>query len=200
MCIRDRILFELNRRSVQVQIEQVEQARLRLEEPGQIQTGGRSSFSNTVAQDLLSAIQSLQNVQNQYLNVWVSYEVARRNLDFDLGTMQVDQAGRWIDPGDIDATIGHRVAQRLGLDTSCLDCGLSNIPLAPGLDGSESSTENQSLSTETDESSELTPDDDSSAEEAPARLEWESSPIEPTLDSDFLPPPEPLIERPSFEQ
>ena len=196
----NKILFELNRRSVQVQIEQVEQARLRLEEPGQIQTGGRSSFSNTVAQDLLSAIQSLQNVQNQYLNVWVSYEVARRNLDFDLGTMQVDQTGRWLDPGDIDATIGHRVAQRLGLDTSCLDCGLSNIPLAPGSDGSEFSTENRPLSSETDEDSEFTPNDDSETEEVPAQLEWENSPSEPAPDSDFLPPPEPLIERPSFEQ
>ena len=143
----NKILFELNRRSVQVQIEQVEQARLRLEEPGQNQSGG--GLSNTVAQDLLRAILGLQDTQNQYLNVWVSYEVARRNLDFDLGTMQVDQAGRWIDPGDIDETIGYRLAHQLGLDTSCLDSGLGNV-LRRSLD-SEVLSEIEPLPFETEE-------------------------------------------------
>ncbi len=123
----NKILFELNRRNVQVQIIQVEQARLRLNEPARIQQGGaRSGFSNTVAQDLLRAIQGLQRVQDGYLNVWVSYEVGRRNLDFDLGTMQLDELGRWIDPGDIDTTIGHRAAALMGIDPTCLDGVLAN--------------------------------------------------------------------------
>lgn len=129
----NKILFELNRRNVQVQIIQVEQARLRLNEPARIQQGGgRSSFSNTVAQDLLRAIQGLQSVQDRFLNVWVSYEVGRRNLDFDLGTMQLDESGRWIDPGDIDETIGHRAAALMGIDPSCLDCVLEN-PMMGGV-------------------------------------------------------------------
>lgn len=118
----NKILFELNRRSVQVQIVQVEQARLRLEEPARNTGGTRSGFGNTVAQDLLRAIQGLQRVQDRYLNVWVAYEVARRNLDFDLGTMQLDEMGRWIDPGEIDSTIGHRAAAMMGVDPSCLNC------------------------------------------------------------------------------
>lgn len=123
----NKILFELNRRNIQVQIKQVEQARLRLDEPARIQQGGgRSSFSNTVAQDLLRAIRGLQQAQDRYLNEWVAFEVARRNLDFDLGTMQLDEAGRWIDPGDIDETIGHRAAALMGIDPSCLDCVLLN--------------------------------------------------------------------------
>jgi len=31
----------------------------------------------------------------------VNYEALRRNLDLDLGTMQVDAEGLWIDPGPI---------------------------------------------------------------------------------------------------
>lgn len=174
----NKILFELSRRSVQVQIEQVEQARLRLEEPGQIQTGGRSSLSNTVAQDLIAAIQSLQNAQNQYLNVWVSYEVGRRNLDFDLGTMRVDQTGRWLDPGEIDATIGYRLAEQFGLDTSCLDCGLSKVP----------ATESQLLPFEADEEElGILPED-------PSTIEWEDPSSEPETDPDFPPLSEPVIE------
>lgn len=124
----NKILFELNRRNIQVQIKQVEQARLRLDEPARIQQGGgRSSFSNTVAQDLLRAIQGLNQAQDRYLSEWVSFEVARRNLDFDLGTMQLDELGRWIDPGDIDETIGHRAAALMGIDPSCLDCVLMNL-------------------------------------------------------------------------
>lgn len=131
----NKILFELNRRNIQASIVQVEQARLRLEEPGQ---GNQGGFGNTIAQDLLRAIQGLQGAQNGYLNVWVSYEVARRNLDFDLGTMQLDGTGRWIDPGVIDESIGHRAAARLGIDPSCLDCGMSNIGQMPTMqtDGS----------------------------------------------------------------
>ena len=31
----------------------------------------------------------------------------RRNLDLDLGTMQLDSAGQWIDPGPIGAAYGY---------------------------------------------------------------------------------------------
>ena len=63
--------------------------------------------------------------------------------------MQVDQAGRWIDPGDIDETIGYRLAHQLGLDTSCLDSGLGNV-LRRSLD-SEVLSEIEPLPFETEE-------------------------------------------------
>ena len=40
------------------------------------------------------------------LSVWVNYEVLRRSLDLDLGTMQLDAEGNWIDPGPIRADLG----------------------------------------------------------------------------------------------
>jgi hypothetical protein len=35
------------------------------------------------------------------MGVWVNYEVLRRTLDQELGTMELDSEGLWIDPGPI---------------------------------------------------------------------------------------------------
>ena len=55
----------------------------------------------TAARDVVSALADLQNAQNNFLSVWVNYEVLRRNLDLELGVMQLDDDGQWIDPGPI---------------------------------------------------------------------------------------------------
>ena len=55
----------------------------------------------TVARDVVSALADLQEAQNNFLSVWVDYEVLRRGLDLDMGTMQIDEQGLWIDPGPI---------------------------------------------------------------------------------------------------
>ncbi len=45
--------------------------------------------------------------QNLFIGVWVNYEALRRNLDLDLGTMELDGEGLWVDPGPIRAdTLG----------------------------------------------------------------------------------------------
>lgn len=103
----NKILFELSRRSIKVSVQQVEQSRLRLEEPPQgIAAGARSTLGSTTARDLTDALNRLQNDQNAFLGVWVNYEALRRDLNFDLGTMQLSADGYWIDPGTIDRTIG----------------------------------------------------------------------------------------------
>jgi hypothetical protein len=116
---RNQVNFELQRASVRVAISQVELSQLRLQEPpkpNQTQT-----FGATTARDLVDSLSRLLNVQNDFLSVWVEYEVARRTLDFNLGTMQLDGEGRWIDPGAIDANrFGPRV-----------DCPIEELP--PGL-------------------------------------------------------------------
>jgi len=101
--------FELRRAATRVAISQVELIRLRLNEPPK--PGASGQFGATTARDLVTALSALLSVQNQYLGVWVNYEVLRRNLDFNMGTMQVDHNGVWIDPGPIDA---EKVAQMLG--------------------------------------------------------------------------------------
>jgi hypothetical protein len=105
----------LARRSIKVSVQQVELARFRLEAPpqgvgggggtGGTSTAGRSQLGATTARDLTDALNGLLSAQNSFLNVWVTFEVLRRDLDFSLGTIQLDDRGFWIDPGTIDVSI-----------------------------------------------------------------------------------------------
>ncbi len=120
---QNKVLFELNRRTVQVNIDRVKQARSDLSAPPRI--GQSGNINPTTAQFLAQAITGLANQQDQYLQLWAQYEVLRRNLDFDMGTMQLDENFEWVDPGEIDATIGARVAMLEGVaenDRFC--CGM----------------------------------------------------------------------------
>ena len=67
-------------------------------------TGGQQS--STRARDAVQALSDLQRAQDSFMGVWVDYEVLRRSLDFDLGTMQLDMTGLWIDPGPMDEKYG----------------------------------------------------------------------------------------------
>ena len=116
---RNRVRFELDRRSVQVQIENVEINRLELDRPI---SATNTSLGTTTARNLTDAIIGLNNAQNSYLSTWVQYEVLRRNLDFDMGTMQLDSLGQWIDPGPIDDQIGIRALAMMGAQPDCQFC------------------------------------------------------------------------------
>ena len=94
--------FQLSRAAVHVAISQVEITQLRLREPPK--PGATSKFGATTARDLVSALSRLLSAQNELLGVWVNYEVERLSLDLQLGTMQLDEQGQWIDPGPIVPT------------------------------------------------------------------------------------------------
>jgi len=91
--------FELRRSAVQIAISQVDLARLRLEEPPR--PGAAAQFGATTARDLVSALNDLLEAQNDFLSLQVGYDVLRVVLDFELGTMQTDRDGLWVDPGAI---------------------------------------------------------------------------------------------------
>ena len=55
----------------------------------------------TAARDIVQALSDLQDAQDAFMGVWITYEVSRRFLDFNLGTMQLDAHGMWVDPGPI---------------------------------------------------------------------------------------------------
>ena len=55
----------------------------------------------TAARDIVQALSDLQNAQDAFMGVWITYEVNRRFLDFNLGTFELDSRGMWIDPGPI---------------------------------------------------------------------------------------------------
>lgn len=96
----DQFNLELRRLAVDVAITQTDVARLKLIEPQKpVADGKEAPASPTVARDLVDALQFLQQSQLALIQVWGDYEIQRRQLDFELGTMALDERGMWIDPG-----------------------------------------------------------------------------------------------------
>lgn len=98
---RDRINFELRRSAIEVAISQVDLARLRLTQPPrpEVIDPGSQQLGATTARDLISAVSDLLSVQNDFLSVYIDYQVQRMVLDRDIGMLQLDDRGMWIDPG-----------------------------------------------------------------------------------------------------
>jgi len=93
--------FEVRRAAVLVAITKVDVARMRLLRPPK--ANETSAMGATVGRDLVTAVTDLLEAQNSFLGVWIDYEAYRMNLDFELGTMQLDGRGMWIDPGEMMA-------------------------------------------------------------------------------------------------
>ena len=110
------INFELRRAAVQVAISQVDLTQLRLTEPPK--PGETSQFGNTTARDLVQALSDLLNVQNDFLSVWVNYEVQRLNLEVDLGIMELTPTGL-------------RIENDVPLETYLADLPLNSSDLGP---------------------------------------------------------------------
>jgi len=116
----NQINFELNRAAVTVAIEKVDLARLKLMQPPA--PGATAAFSDTFARDLLQSLNDLLQAQNDFMSVWVNYEVQRISLNYDLGVMELDDRGMWIDPGPVD---GAKL-----LAESDVDCVPERLPFA----------------------------------------------------------------------
>jgi hypothetical protein len=96
--------LEIQRAAVFTAIVRVNETRLRLEQEPPKQPGGGGGFSDSFVERLLSDFTALLSAQNRFLSVWVDQEVERMNLDLDLGTMQLDDRGLWIDPGSAEGS------------------------------------------------------------------------------------------------
>jgi outer membrane protein TolC len=98
--------FEIRRSAVLVAIQQVDLAREKLSRP--LKPGEDAAKYGleraSIGRDLVSALNDLLSTQNDFLNVFVSYEVQRINLDLEMGTMQLDDRGIWIDPGPVTSS------------------------------------------------------------------------------------------------
>jgi len=104
----NQVNFELRRTALRVAIKQVQSARLKLQEPPrQNALGQAGTFGPTTAQNLISSLDSLRDAQDDILSVWVNYEVQRAMLDLNLGTMELDDEGAWVDPGPIGLKYGY---------------------------------------------------------------------------------------------
>jgi outer membrane protein TolC len=91
--------FELRRSAIQIAISKVDLAKLRLQEPPR--PGVQATIGATTARDLVDALNDLLDSQNDFLSLRVGFDVLRLLLDFEVGTMQTDEEGIWIDPGVI---------------------------------------------------------------------------------------------------
>lgn len=47
--------------------------------------------------NLIQALNTVLNAQNSLIQNWVSYETDRLNIHRDMGTMDVDETGLWVD-------------------------------------------------------------------------------------------------------
>jgi len=102
--------FEVQREAVFNAITQVDVTREEIYRPP---APGEKEFrkGDTAVRDLVDARQRLLTAQNGFLRTWVSYEIQRMNLDFDLGTMQLDDYGMWVDPGPVDERSAERLSE-----------------------------------------------------------------------------------------
>lgn len=130
---QNQLSFEIQRFAVQnaaLQISVNEDIRQINETLGQVS-------GPTAARDAVQGLQAFLSTQSQLIGIFVNYEAIRRALDLDLGTMEVDAEGLWIDPGPIRAdTVGGQLGAAImeyGLTESDLLLrqqmqGMENIP------------------------------------------------------------------------
>lgn len=99
-----RLQLEIQRRAVSIALRLVDQTQLKLlTPPPQLGPGGRAQINPTTALNLLNAQRSLQDSQNSFLAAWLRYYSARVRLYRELGVMELDPEGKWIEnPLDLD--------------------------------------------------------------------------------------------------
>jgi len=91
--------LEIQRRAVAIAIRRVDQTRESLNEPIPPAQPGQPAISlgPTVAQDLLFALNDLASAQNAMMSVWLGYQATQMRLYRELGIMQLDDNGLWLE-------------------------------------------------------------------------------------------------------
>ena len=93
-----KLQLQIQRRAVTIALRRVDQTQLSLlTPPPQGQPGVRPQINPTTAINLLGAQSSLQSSQNSFLAAWLNYYAARLRLYRELGIMQLDPSGKWIE-------------------------------------------------------------------------------------------------------
>lgn len=89
--------FEIQRHMILIAAIKVDMAQLELIKPAE---RGKGIDTNT-SQRLISSLNSMASTQNVFISSWLDYQKLRMILDLNMGTMELDAQGRWIDPGQI---------------------------------------------------------------------------------------------------
>ncbi|HUQ72719.1 MAG TPA: TolC family protein, partial [Planctomycetaceae bacterium] len=91
--------FETARQNLRIAALQLDSNIETLNQPvraGQAQPQGNQQSNQGL--NLINALQSVLNAQNELIRIWVQYEQNRINIHRDMDIMQVDERGIWIDP------------------------------------------------------------------------------------------------------
>ena len=91
--------LEIQRRAVAIAIRRVDMTRAGLYEPVPPPQPGQRPipFGPTAARDLRDGLSELRNTQNNFMGVWLNYHATRMRLARELGIMELDSDGRWMD-------------------------------------------------------------------------------------------------------
>ncbi len=92
--------LEIQRRAVAISIRRVDFTLSELNRPpatAAVPGQAPVALGPTAVQNLLSALSDLSNAQNNFMSVWLNYYSERMQLVRDLGIMELDDEGRWID-------------------------------------------------------------------------------------------------------
>ena len=94
-----RLNLEIQRRAVVIAIRRVDLTRENLNEPTAPPQPGQQAtqLGPTAATSLLTALSDLRNTQNNFMSVWLNYYANRMRLSRELGVMELDGNGRWIE-------------------------------------------------------------------------------------------------------
>jgi len=129
------ISFELERDSVLTSIKRVHSAQLDLTKPptGQSRIGAVS----TSAEALTNALETLLSSQNTIMQTWLQYQSRRMNLMLMMGVFDLDETGRWIDPGNIDVDLLQSYLSTVDRSQDSL-AGVDQLPSFEQLSGGRS--------------------------------------------------------------
>ncbi len=93
-----RVNLEIQRRAVAISIRRVDVTAEELQRPPEATAAGQGpQFGPTAAVNSLTALSDLRNTLNNFMSVWLNYYAGQMRLARELGTMQLDQNGRWIE-------------------------------------------------------------------------------------------------------
>ena len=96
----DKVNLEIQRRAVAIAIRRVDETREVLSQPPPPPQPGQMAAAQlgpTAALNLLTALSDLSTSQNSLMSVWLDYYATRMRLAREMGVMQLDACGMWID-------------------------------------------------------------------------------------------------------
>jgi hypothetical protein len=93
------LLLEIQRRAMVIAVRRADATRELLNQPPEPVAVGEAAalLPPTAAQNLLLALSDLRNVQNNFMSAWLNHYETRMMLYRDLGIMELDDEGMWID-------------------------------------------------------------------------------------------------------